>query len=183
MVCVAVICRSPVAPLVFNSFLIITFVPLVEELRLPPGIRGRANPKSSTGRLDVFTRVITDAITGTWDSLTHPAFKFHTVTEYTLDTKIYLATLLNLIIFLPLAGAVLSFFWAGDPGRPRWAWALPGFLLADAVSGARVPVLALTWVFTLGGLALSYYAALTYVPQARAALREGRGGRSEGITA
>lgn len=46
---------------------------------------------------DTLKRGITDAITGTWDSLTHPAFKFHTVTEYTLDTKIYLATLLNLI--------------------------------------------------------------------------------------
>jgi hypothetical protein len=36
-------------------------------------------------------------ITGTWDSLTHPAFKFAAVTENTLDTKIYLSTLLNLI--------------------------------------------------------------------------------------
>ncbi|HUY85789.1 MAG TPA: 2'-deoxycytidine 5'-triphosphate deaminase [Acidimicrobiales bacterium] len=35
-------------------------IPLKEELALPPAIRGRANPKSSTGRLDVFTRVITD---------------------------------------------------------------------------------------------------------------------------
>jgi dCTP deaminase len=35
-------------------------VPLKEELALPPTIRARANPKSSTGRLDVFTRVITD---------------------------------------------------------------------------------------------------------------------------
>lgn len=35
-------------------------IPLLEELRLPAGIRGKANPKSSTGRLDVFTRVITD---------------------------------------------------------------------------------------------------------------------------
>lgn len=35
-------------------------IPLAEELALPPEIRGRANPKSSTGRLDVFTRVITD---------------------------------------------------------------------------------------------------------------------------
>jgi dCTP deaminase len=33
---------------------------LVEGLSLPPHIRGKANPKSSTGRLDVFTRVITD---------------------------------------------------------------------------------------------------------------------------
>ncbi|HEX8066677.1 MAG TPA: 2'-deoxycytidine 5'-triphosphate deaminase [Thermoleophilaceae bacterium] len=35
-------------------------IPLVEELRLPDEVRGKANPKSSTGRLDVFTRVITD---------------------------------------------------------------------------------------------------------------------------
>jgi dCTP deaminase len=35
-------------------------VPLIEELDLPADVRGKANPKSSTGRLDVFTRVITD---------------------------------------------------------------------------------------------------------------------------
>lgn len=35
-------------------------IPLKEELRLPAGLRAKANPKSSTGRLDVFTRVITD---------------------------------------------------------------------------------------------------------------------------
>jgi dCTP deaminase len=35
-------------------------IPLIEELALPAGVRGKANPKSSTGRLDVFTRVITD---------------------------------------------------------------------------------------------------------------------------
>lgn len=35
-------------------------IALNETLRLPPGIRAKANPKSSTGRLDVFTRVITD---------------------------------------------------------------------------------------------------------------------------
>jgi dCTP deaminase len=35
-------------------------IPLIEELDLPQELRGKANPKSSTGRLDVFTRVITD---------------------------------------------------------------------------------------------------------------------------
>lgn len=35
-------------------------IPLKERLALPPNIRGKANPKSSTGRADVFTRVITD---------------------------------------------------------------------------------------------------------------------------
>ncbi len=35
-------------------------IPLKERLALPGGVRAKANPKSSTGRLDVFTRVITD---------------------------------------------------------------------------------------------------------------------------
>ena len=35
-------------------------IPLQEGLRLPPTVRARANPRSSTGRLDVFTRVVTD---------------------------------------------------------------------------------------------------------------------------
>jgi dCTP deaminase len=35
-------------------------VPLVESLALPPNVRGRSNPKSTTGRLDVFTRVVSD---------------------------------------------------------------------------------------------------------------------------
>ena len=39
-------------------------VPLLESLALPADIAGAANPKSSTGRLDVFTRVIADATRG-----------------------------------------------------------------------------------------------------------------------
>jgi dCTP deaminase len=35
-------------------------IPLMEQLSLPEYLRGKCNPKSSTGRLDVFTRVITD---------------------------------------------------------------------------------------------------------------------------
>ncbi len=35
-------------------------VPLQEELNLPRDISGKVNPKSSTGRLDIFTRLITD---------------------------------------------------------------------------------------------------------------------------
>jgi dCTP deaminase len=34
--------------------------PLMEEMNLPAEISGKANPKSTTGRLDVFTRLITD---------------------------------------------------------------------------------------------------------------------------
>lgn len=35
-------------------------VPLVESLELPIDMRGRANPKSTTGRLDIFTRLMAD---------------------------------------------------------------------------------------------------------------------------
>ncbi|HVW93946.1 MAG TPA: 2'-deoxycytidine 5'-triphosphate deaminase [Devosia sp.] len=39
-------------------------VPLLESLDLPDSVAGAANPKSSTGRLDVFTRVIADGARG-----------------------------------------------------------------------------------------------------------------------
>lgn len=39
-------------------------VPLLESLNLPAGVSATANPKSSTGRLDVFTRVIGDRARG-----------------------------------------------------------------------------------------------------------------------
>jgi dCTP deaminase len=38
-------------------------VPLIESLRLPSDVSGKANPKSTTGRLDVFTRLITETAT------------------------------------------------------------------------------------------------------------------------
>jgi dCTP deaminase len=43
-------------------------VPLLETLALPDDIEASANPKSSTGRLDVFTRVIADGV-GAFDQI------------------------------------------------------------------------------------------------------------------
>ena len=43
-------------------------VPLLESLALPPAIAATTNPKSSTGRLDVFTRVIADG-SGAFDQI------------------------------------------------------------------------------------------------------------------
>jgi hypothetical protein len=37
--------------------------------------------------------------------------------------------------------------------------------------------LVLGWGFAIGGIALGYYAAVQYVPAARAALRDGRAAR------
>jgi dCTP deaminase len=47
------------SPTVFEKGCIY-LVPLEEELNLPEKIGARANPKSTTGRLDIFTRLITD---------------------------------------------------------------------------------------------------------------------------
>jgi dCTP deaminase len=39
---------------------IVYIAPMMERLALPPTVSGAANPKSSTGRLDIFTRLIVD---------------------------------------------------------------------------------------------------------------------------
>jgi dCTP deaminase len=39
---------------------VIYIIPLMETLALPPDVYGIANPKSTTGRLDIFTRLITE---------------------------------------------------------------------------------------------------------------------------
>ena len=39
-------------------------IPLLEQLSLPKTLRARTNPKSTTGRLDIFTRVVTDLTAG-----------------------------------------------------------------------------------------------------------------------
>jgi cardiolipin synthase len=71
--------------------------------------------------------------------------------------------------------------WAGKAGTLALMFALPGFLLIDVVGpGAWQDVIRfLTWLFTVGGLALGYYAVVTYVPLARAALAEGRAARTQ----
>jgi dCTP deaminase len=39
---------------------VVYIIPLLESLRLPNTVQGIANPKSTTGRLDIFTRLITE---------------------------------------------------------------------------------------------------------------------------
>ncbi len=61
---------AAIAPLIMYDFSLteprllergaVYMVPLAEGLQLPPHIRGVASPKSSTGRLDVFVRLLTD---------------------------------------------------------------------------------------------------------------------------
>jgi hypothetical protein len=53
-------------------------------------------------------------------------------------------------------------------------FAFPLFLLADNIEQGHDLVLAAAWFFAIVGLALGYYALVTYLPMARNALREGR---------
>jgi cardiolipin synthase len=67
--------------------------------------------------------------------------------------------------------------WVGKAGTLAMMFAFPLFLLGAAGRGVSDGARALGWVFALPGLVLSYYAAATYVPIARAALKEGRAAR------
>jgi cardiolipin synthase len=84
------------------------------------------------------------------------------------------------VLALAAAGARrIDVQWVGKAGTFALMFAFPLFLGGHAPdlwwhSTAR----ALGWGFAIPGLVLSYYAAATYVPIARAALREGRVGSS-----
>ncbi len=68
--------------------------------------------------------------------------------------------------------------WSGKAGTLALMFAFPMFLIADATSGPVHDVAIVgAWIFTVSGIAFSYFAALAYIPLARQALREGREGR------
>ncbi|HEX4529888.1 MAG TPA: CDP-alcohol phosphatidyltransferase family protein [Acidimicrobiia bacterium] len=80
------------------------------------------------------------------------------------------------VLALAAAGARrIDVQWVGKAGTLALMFAFPLYLWADAIHGdARDVVLAAAWFMAVCGLVLSYYAALTYVPMARHALREAR---------
>lgn len=82
-------------------------------------------------------------------------------------------------LLLAVAGARrIDVEWAGKAGTLAIMFALPGFQLANHADGAiHAVLLTLAWIFTVGGLVLSYTAAVRYVPLARSALRAGRSDR------
>ncbi len=82
-------------------------------------------------------------------------------------------------VSLGVAGARrIDVVWAGKAGTLALMFALPMFLLADAARSVRTLFDVLGWGFAIGGIACGYYAAVKYVPAARAALREGREARA-----
>jgi cardiolipin synthase (CMP-forming) len=91
------------------------------------------------------------------------------------------AALSVVTLILAAAGARrIDVQWIGKAGTLALMFALPGFVLVSALdAGALRDVIeVVTWLFTIGGLALSYLAAGRYIPMARAALADGRAARS-----
>ncbi|HMK10329.1 MAG TPA: CDP-alcohol phosphatidyltransferase family protein [Acidimicrobiales bacterium] len=67
--------------------------------------------------------------------------------------------------------------WVGKAGTFALMFAMPAFLLSASDSPLADFMTLVAWGFGIPGLVLSYYAAITYVPEARRALREGREAR------
>ena len=71
-------------------------VPLQESLALPREVRGRCNPKSTTGRLDIFTRVIADD-TARFDEI-EPGYRgplYVEVSPQSFPVRVYAGTSLS----------------------------------------------------------------------------------------
>ena len=77
------------------------------------------------------------------------------------------------VLALAAAGARrIDVQWVGKAGTLALMFAFPLFLWADAINGdVHDVVLVAAWFMAVSGLVFSYYAALTYVPLARAAAR------------
>ena len=91
-------------------------VPLIEQLKLRSTIAGFANPKSSTGRLDVFTRLIADRQDG-FDTVDegYAGPLFAEICPRTFSIKVRYGSRLNQIRFCRRVGQQLD---AGEqPGR------------------------------------------------------------------
>jgi cardiolipin synthase len=90
------------------------------------------------------------------------------------------AALSVVTLLLAAAGARrIDVQWVGKAGTLALMFAFPLFVLVNELdpSAGRDVIEIITWVFTIGGLVLSYYAAALYIPMARDALREGRAAR------
>jgi cardiolipin synthase len=82
------------------------------------------------------------------------------------------------VVALAAAGARrIDVQWAGKAGTLALMVALPLFLLGrDPEFGGRHVANFVAWGFAVPGLVLGWFAAVTYIPRARAALADGRVG-------
>lgn len=78
------------------------------------------------------------------------------------------------LLLAALGAARIDVQWSGKAGTFAMMFAFPFFLAADADVDWSDQARVLAWLFAVPGLALGWYAAVTYLPLARRALREGR---------
>jgi len=100
-------------------------VPLLESLALPPHVRGRSNPKSTTGRLDIFTRVITDR-TPRFDEIA-PGYRgqlFLEISPQSFPVRVHAGASLNQLRLLMGDGAI-------DDGQLRRVYGADPLLYDD----------------------------------------------------
>lgn len=81
------------------------------------------------------------------------------------------------VLALAAAGARrIDVQWAGKAGTLALMVSFPLFMMGTPGPWGR-PALVIAWLFAVPGMALSWYAAFTYVPMGRRALAEGRAAR------
>lgn len=89
------------------------------------------------------------------------------------------------VVTLSLAAAGarrIDVLWAGKAGTLAVMFSLPAFLAASITDGwFHVLCVVVAYGFAIPALALSYYAAWRYVPEARRALKEGRDARGGAV--
>jgi cardiolipin synthase len=79
--------------------------------------------------------------------------------------------------FMAAGAARIEVQWVGKAGAFALMFALPLFCLGAGIDAGQDLVRAAAWICAIGGLALSYYAAIEYVPRWIQALHEGRAAR------
>jgi len=79
-------------------------------------------------------------------------------------------------------GGRMDVSWAGKAGTFAMMWAFPLFLTGHADDSWHGAAEFAAWCFAIPGLALGWYAAVTYVPAARSALAYSRRARGQEAT-
>ncbi|MDE0235812.1 MAG: CDP-alcohol phosphatidyltransferase family protein [bacterium] len=105
------------------------------------------------------------------DGSLHAAFG---VTMLVREAVVSLAT----VVLGAMGARRIDVTWTGKTATFGLMFALPFLLLGDSSVGGGAALRGVGWGLGIPSLALSYYAAIEYIPRARRALAEGRAGAS-----
>jgi cardiolipin synthase len=81
------------------------------------------------------------------------------------------------LLLAALGAARIDVLWVGKAGTFGLMFAYPTFLLGDGTASWQEPIRIIGWIAGLGGLALAWWAAGSYIAPARRALQQGRAAR------